>query len=205
MKDIVIFHRILKRKRTIWISITIVVVRTQSLIHMLTRTMKECPKVAVLYRVLDVVEIQWEIRANFFEHGCASVYYKTKSGTVFVLAIVALASAGAVLIGIILYGVILQRARAGYQVVSRGVWMIWRKEKIRTKTKFASACCLSVDWKFFFLSFFTFITQAQKTKLILILSRMSSCVCVHFIHHSQSSDVWIPYIYLWNEARLSLI
>jgi len=49
------------------------------------------------------------------------VYYKTKSGTVFVLAIVALASAGAVLIGIILYGVILQRARAGYQVVSRGV------------------------------------------------------------------------------------
>jgi len=52
--------------------------------------------------------------------GCASVYYNEKSKDVFCLAILTLAAAGAALIGLILYGVISQRARAGYAAVSRG-------------------------------------------------------------------------------------
>jgi len=57
---------------------------------------------------------------KYFEKGCASVYFQTKSGVVFHLAILALAAAGAVLLGLILYGVVSQRARAGYAAVSRG-------------------------------------------------------------------------------------
>jgi len=55
-----------------------------------------------------------------FEKGCSSVYYDIKSKAIFCLAILALAAAGAVLIALILYGVVSQRARAGYASVSRG-------------------------------------------------------------------------------------
>jgi len=57
---------------------------------------------------------------RYFEKGCASVYYETKSKAVFHLAILALAAAGVLLIALILYGVVSQRARAGYAAVSRG-------------------------------------------------------------------------------------
>jgi len=60
-------------------------------------------------------------QSQHYKLGCAEVYYQSKSATVFQMAIVALAAGGAVLIGLILYGVILQRARAGYAAVSRGV------------------------------------------------------------------------------------
>jgi len=59
-------------------------------------------------------------KSKYFEKGCASVYYETKSKTVFQLSIVTLALAGAVLLGIFLYGFIFQRAR-GYSAVSRGI------------------------------------------------------------------------------------
>jgi len=57
---------------------------------------------------------------RYFENGCSSVYFDTKSKTVFCLAILALAAAGAVLIALILYGILSQRARGDYAAVSRG-------------------------------------------------------------------------------------
>jgi hypothetical protein len=57
---------------------------------------------------------------KYFEKGCASVYYQTKSGVVFTLSILTLAAAGAILLALIFYGVVSQRARAGYAAVSRG-------------------------------------------------------------------------------------
>jgi len=57
---------------------------------------------------------------QYYEKGCASVYYQTKSGVIYCLAILALAAAVAVLLGLIFYGVAYQRARAGYAAVSRG-------------------------------------------------------------------------------------
>jgi len=58
--------------------------------------------------------------AKYFPKGCASVYFNTKSGVVFNIAIVALATAGAVLLALVFYLVVYQRARAGYAAVSRG-------------------------------------------------------------------------------------
>jgi hypothetical protein len=57
---------------------------------------------------------------KYFDKGCSSVYFDIKSKAVFSLAILALASAGVILIALILYGVISHRARAGYGPVSRG-------------------------------------------------------------------------------------
>ncbi|CAM4841440.1 unnamed protein product [Rotaria magnacalcarata] len=45
---------------------------------------------------------------------CATVYFQTKSKTIFCLAILTLASAGAVFLAILIYALIFQRARAGY-------------------------------------------------------------------------------------------
>lgn len=56
----------------------------------------------------------------YFEKGCASVYFETKATAVFHLAILALAAAGAVLLALIFYAVISQRARGGYAAVTRG-------------------------------------------------------------------------------------
>jgi len=58
--------------------------------------------------------------AKYFEKGCASVYFETKAAAVFHLAILTLVAAGLVLLALIFYGVVSQRARAGYAVVSRG-------------------------------------------------------------------------------------
>jgi hypothetical protein len=57
---------------------------------------------------------------KYFEKGCASVYFETKAKAVFHLAILALVAAGVVLLALVLYIVVYQRARAGYAVVSRG-------------------------------------------------------------------------------------
>jgi hypothetical protein len=57
---------------------------------------------------------------KYFDKGCSSVYFDIKSKAVFSLAILALASAGVILIALILYGVISHRARAGYGPVYRG-------------------------------------------------------------------------------------
>jgi len=57
---------------------------------------------------------------KYFEKGCASVYFETKAKAVFHLAILTLAAAGLVLLALVLYGIVSQRARAGYAVVSRG-------------------------------------------------------------------------------------
>jgi len=57
---------------------------------------------------------------KYFVKGCASVYFETKSVAVYHLAILTLAAAVAVLIALVLYGVVSQRARAGYASVSRG-------------------------------------------------------------------------------------
>lgn len=50
---------------------------------------------------------------------CVNNYYQQKSDVIYRIAILALAAAGATLIGLLLYGVVSQRARAGYAVVSR--------------------------------------------------------------------------------------
>lgn len=57
---------------------------------------------------------------KYYEKGCASVYFETKSGVVFNLAILSLAAAGAVLLAFIFYGVVSRRAQGGYAAVSRG-------------------------------------------------------------------------------------
>jgi len=57
---------------------------------------------------------------KYFEKGCASVYFETKAKAVFHLAILTLTAAGLVLLGLILFAVVSQRARAGYAVVSHG-------------------------------------------------------------------------------------
>ncbi|CAF3409360.1 unnamed protein product [Rotaria socialis] len=51
---------------------------------------------------------------------CATAYFQTKSKTIFCVAILALASAGAVFLALLIYALIFQRARAGYTAVSRG-------------------------------------------------------------------------------------
>jgi len=60
------------------------------------------------------------MKKKYFEDGCAGIYFQTKSKAVFQLAILTLAAAGATLIGLIAYGLVFQRARAGYAAVSRG-------------------------------------------------------------------------------------
>jgi len=57
---------------------------------------------------------------QYFEKGCANVYYETKAIAVFHLAILTLTAAGLVLLALVIYGVVSQRARAGYAAVSRG-------------------------------------------------------------------------------------
>ncbi|CAF3824094.1 unnamed protein product [Rotaria sordida] len=57
---------------------------------------------------------------NDLKDACANAYFDKKSNDVFRLAILTLATAGVVLIGLLLYGVVCQRARAGYAAVSRG-------------------------------------------------------------------------------------
>jgi len=57
---------------------------------------------------------------QYFENGCATVYLKTKAAAVFHLSILALVAAGLVLLALIIYAVLSQRARAGYAVVARG-------------------------------------------------------------------------------------
>ncbi|CAM4870682.1 unnamed protein product [Rotaria socialis] len=51
---------------------------------------------------------------------CATAYFQTKSKTIFCVAILTLASAGAVFLALLIYALIFQRARAGYTAVSRG-------------------------------------------------------------------------------------
>lgn len=57
---------------------------------------------------------------GYFKIGCESVYFETKAKAVFHLAILTLAAAGVVLIALILYAVISQRARSGYAAVNLG-------------------------------------------------------------------------------------
>ncbi len=56
--------------------------------------------------------------AKYFEKGCASVYFETKSIAVFHLSILALIAAGLVLLALIFYAVVSQLVRAGYGAVS---------------------------------------------------------------------------------------
>jgi len=56
---------------------------------------------------------------KYFEKSCGVIYYETKSVAVFHLAILSLGAAGGTLIGLILYALIFQRARAGYDIVPR--------------------------------------------------------------------------------------
>jgi hypothetical protein len=57
---------------------------------------------------------------RYFENGCGSVYFGKKAVAVFHSAILVLVAAGLVLFALVFYGVVSQRARAGYAVVSRG-------------------------------------------------------------------------------------
>jgi len=54
-----------------------------------------------------------------YKKGCASIYRETKLRVVYQLAIISLASAGAMLLAIILYSILTKRAGAGYAVVSQ--------------------------------------------------------------------------------------
>ncbi len=57
---------------------------------------------------------------RYVPQGCAGVYLATKSQAVFYVAILALIAAALVLLALVLYAALSQRARAGYAVVSRG-------------------------------------------------------------------------------------
>jgi len=57
---------------------------------------------------------------NDGKQDCAKVYPPTKSYAVFWVAILALIAAALVLLALVLYAALSQRARAGYAVVSRG-------------------------------------------------------------------------------------
>ncbi|CAF1379830.1 unnamed protein product [Adineta steineri] len=56
---------------------------------------------------------------KYFDRACTAVYYDYKSKEVFYIAIVTLVAAGVILLALILYGGLTQRARSGYAAVSR--------------------------------------------------------------------------------------
>jgi len=65
-------------------------------------------------------EISGNNPSKYFQKSCGRVYFDFKSKIVFYLAILTLAAAGAVLIALILYAVVSQRARTEYAAVSGG-------------------------------------------------------------------------------------
>ncbi|UJR37311.1 hypothetical protein I4U23_030019 [Adineta vaga] len=57
---------------------------------------------------------------HYHERSCAIVYSETKTKTVFCVAVLTLIVAGVILLALVLYAGLSQRAREGYAVVSRG-------------------------------------------------------------------------------------
>jgi hypothetical protein len=73
-----------------------------------------------VFSLLGCSETNVQYSTRYFEKGCSQVYLATKSVAIFHLSILALVAAGLVLLALIFYGVVSQRANGGYAVVSRG-------------------------------------------------------------------------------------
>ncbi|CAF0930017.1 unnamed protein product [Adineta ricciae] len=59
-------------------------------------------------------------KKRYYEKACASIYFEAKGKIVFYVSVFALIAAGVVLLALILYAGLSQRAREGYAAVSRG-------------------------------------------------------------------------------------